>query len=450
MDHDEGSSSGQSMRFGERAMDARMDFIQQAGLTRMWLAVMKKYISYGVTGTVRLTRLNEEEQEAMAGLFAINMRGRTDIRFTLQELDMSLMETLFKLTVVECLVLLYGDKAVRNHERVMMENEAWDQFCIWAGSYIFLAELGAWLELLRVGKAPGYRAFLECYEVYREQGSSKEWIHAIRALHDLPVAMKRLPVFAALTTGDAHGLDRDQLTGRVFYWGMVARLNEPTLHLDMNLSLEDDSVNMAMAGSDQIRNQYAAMGILLDDMSSNVMIVGWGPYKQLPVVLPLYTVERLMPELPQISAVYVVENPSIFGALIDDWASRGQAVPYALLCTSGQPSLAALRLMDYAVKDAAHIYYSGDYDVKGLEMASLLYKRYGKQFIPWFLDARTYTSIEATNLLSFSDRERRLLSRMQIEWDDELIATLLDKGGKVFQEHIAQKLVDDWKVKESE
>lgn len=446
MEHDEGSSRGQSIGLGEKAAELKKAFIQQSGLMRMWQDVMKKYASYGVTGTVRLTRLQEEEREALAGLFAINMRGRSELRFTLQELDQVLAGTIFKLTVADSLVLLYGDQAVRNHERLRIEKEAWDRFCKWAGSFIYLNELQTWFVQLCLGKAPGYRAFLECYEKYREKGSSKEWINALKALQLLPAPIVRLPVFAAQTTGDAHGLDRDQLTGRVFYWGLVARINEPDLHLEMGLSAEEEMMNMA--GSEETRRQYAAMGILLDDMSSNVMLVGWGQFKQLPVVLPLYTVERLTPPLPQIPVLYIVENPSIFGTLIDEWASRGQAVPFPMLCTSGQPSLAALRLMDYAVKDSAQIYYSGDFDVKGLEMASLLFKRYGKHFIPWCMDTKTYASIEARNLLDFSEREKWLLSRMQLEWEEDLISTLLEKGGKAFQEQIVDQLVEDWKLKE--
>lgn len=448
MDNDEGSGTGQSLRFGEKEMDKKRLFIQQAGFTRMWLHVLKKYTTYGVTGTLRLTQLKEEEQEALAGLFAINMRGRSEIRFTLQELDKALFETIFKLSVVDSLVLLYGDQVVRNHERLAIEREAWEEFCKWAGGYIYLSELQVWLVQLSQGKAPGYRAFLECYERFRENGSSKEWVKAMKALHCLPAAMERLPVFAAQATGDAHGLDRDQLAGRVFYWGIVARLSDPALNVGINLSMEDEIVNMA--GSEEIRSQYAAMGILLDDMSSNVMIVGWGQFKHFPVVLPLYTVERLTPALPHTSALYIVENPSIFGALIDEWARLGQAVPFPLLCTSGQPSLAALRLMDYTLKDETHIYYSGDFDVKGVEMAALLFKRYEKRFIPWHMDTKTYASIEAVDLPRFSEREMLLLSRMRLEWDHELIPALLEKGEKVFQEHLVNDLIEDWKLKERE
>ena len=448
MEHDEGSSRGQSLRLGANTADKRQAFIQQQGFVRMWLQVMKKYVSYGVTGTLRLTQLKEDEQEALEGLFAINMRGRAELRFTLQELDQALSETIFKLTVVESLVLLFGDKVVRNHERITLESEAWERFCLWAGGYVYLDELKSWLELLSLGKASGYRAFLECYGQFREQGSSRGWIEAMKALHLLPAPMERLPVFAAQTTGDAHGLDRDQLAGRVFYWGILARLSVSILNEEANLSFEDDSVNIA--GSEEIRSQYGALGILLDDMSSNVMLVGWGQFERLPVVLPLYSVDRLTPVLPQITVLYVVENPSIFGALIDEWARLGQAVPFPLLCTSGQPSLAALRLMDFALKDATHIYYNGDFDVKGLEMASLLFNRYGKRFIPWFMDAKTYVSIEVANLLEFSERERLLLGRMQLEWDSDLIPFLLEKGAKVFQEHIVNKLLEDWKLKELE
>jgi uncharacterized protein (TIGR02679 family) len=427
-------------------MDERSLFIQQSGFTKMWALVKKKYISYGIAGTIRLSGLNEDEKEALAGLFAINMRGRTEIRFTLQELDKALSDTKYKLSVAEILTLLYGDEIVRRQEQVEAERQAWERFCKWAAGFAMIAELQVWIERLMQGKAPGYRTFLECYDRFREQGDCKEWINAMNALHRLPLNMERLPVFAAEMTGDAHGLDRDQLTGRLFYWGIAARLKMPFSEETPHFSLDEEVV--IGGGSEEIRKHYAKVGIALDDMSSNAMIVGWGPFHQLPVWLPLFSVERLETVLPLIQELYVVENPSIFGSLIDHWDNQDKSVPFPLLCTNGQPSLAALRLMDFAARNHTRIYYSGDFDVKGLEMASLLHKRFGDQFIPWCMDAQSYITVDHPNLLCFSEKEELWLSRMQLAWDEELLKILLVKGKKVFQEHIMKNLLDDWKLKE--
>lgn len=54
-----------------------------------------------------------------------------------------------------------------------------------------------------------------------------------------------------------------------------------------------------------------------------------------------------------------------------------------IVCISGQPSVAVLRLLDMAVAAGATIRYSGDFDVKGLQMAISLRKRYGDAWAAW-------------------------------------------------------------------
>lgn len=107
--------------------------------------------------------------------------------------------------------------------------------------------------------------------------------------------------------------------------------------------------------------------------------------------MPLMTVERLAAAgLPLAAEVLVVENLYIFGTILDRELQDGAALPFPIVCTSGQSSLAALRLLDKMTNERSRIYYSGDFDVKCLTMAISLSQRYGSRFVPWRMDCETY------------------------------------------------------------
>jgi uncharacterized protein (TIGR02679 family) len=195
--------------------------------------------------------------------------------------------------------------------------------------------------------------------------------------------------------------------------------------------------------SEKVRETYLKAGIVLDDVSSLVLIAGWGEFDY-PVALPLLAMERVFPRLPRVLDLYVVENPSVFGALLDETVMAGKPAPYPLICTSGQPALAALRLFDLAAANQARLHYSGDFDVKGLGMAVALSQRYGERFVPWRFDAETYRGVRHAHLPALDASETALLARMHVPWDGDLTDVMLERRVKVFQEHMLDRLRADW------
>lgn len=423
-----------------------ISYLQRPGFARMWPLVKKKYESNErVAGSVRLFDLSEEERAAFEGLFSMNMLGKTDIRILLKNLDVALQETKYRCSLAECLHLLYQDQLITRYERAEAEKKSWKDFCEWAATFIYREELKQWVEALQKGNAKGYRVFMECYEQFREQGNCADWILAMKALHQLPAPQERLPLFAARTTGDAHGLDRQTRTGRIFYWGISVFSHEPTDPIyEVGTEINEEScAHMDTTGSEAIRAYYFQVGIVLDDVSSVVMLAGWEGFFTDPVALPLITIEQSDIVSPPVSDIYVVENPSIFGTILDQSMKRKYSLCSPIICTSGQPSLAALRLLDRTESYGTKIHYSGDFDVKGIEMAISLAKRYGNRFVPWRMDTITYESVKHSDLLSFTEVEMELLGRMNVEWDTSLITTMQNRGKKVFQEHIVHLLIGD-------
>jgi uncharacterized protein (TIGR02679 family) len=162
-------------------------------------------------------------------------------------------------------------------------------------------------------------------------------------------------------------------------------------------------------------------------------------------------------EWPVFSALYVVENPSVFSALLDAMQALGPfrggaagadpvACP-ALICTSGRPSTAAslfIRKSLEAAKEGTKLYYAGDFDVGGLQMAASMEARFPDAFEAWHMDTGVYRTYVSGDGPAFSEEERRLLEQIELPWDAGLGAAMAERGVKCFQETALAKLSRDW------
>lgn len=444
-------------------VDTFEQYLLQPAFARMWGLVRAKYERLGrVGGTVELTALSIAENDALAGLLARNLYGKTAYTVRLRDLDEALQASRFHATLVDALRLLFPDLRTRL-QQMTEADAAWRAYCKSARDSARHERVGAWVEQLAAGEGSGYRAFVECFNEFCALGHCAAWIRAIGALDAVAAELEspavrfiqpqrtRLPVFAATTTGDPHGLDRNTLAGKVFYWGLNALFDAASEEDGRDDGRVDESVEASVAEDDaatedaavgapseRVRWLYAQAGILLDDISSAVWVGNWPGFYVAPVAVPLLTLETRAQPLPAVEAVYVVENPSVFADLIECAPS---GVP--MVCTSGQPSVAALRLLDMAVTAGATLYYSGDFDVKGLQMASALRDRHRNRLVPWRMDVGTYQAACSDKLPGLSAAEVTALRAVRIDWDDDLVAVMAATGHKVFQEHILPQLKYD-------
>ncbi len=83
---------------------------------------------------------------------------------------------------------------------------------------------------------------------------------------------------------------------------------------------------------------------------------------------------------------YIVENEMVFAQLCD----RAARFHSPLICTSGQPSVDALRLLDLLAVSGTKLFYSGDFDGKGLSIAAQLCARYPRLLTPWHMTSEDY------------------------------------------------------------
>ncbi|MFB4197614.1 TIGR02679 family protein, partial [Streptomyces carpaticus] len=180
-----------------------------------------------------------------------------------------------------------------------------------------------------------------------------------------------LSTFAAQRTGNAHALDDGPLA---------------TLTLDAVRALTGAPPG---SGAQWRRDTWAAAGILLDELSSQVLTLALpgDPHTPTgraltaltsvgePAILTLRQLIRTPPRLPAGGTVYVCENPTVVLAAADLLPPTGCA---PLICLQGQPSVAALRLLDLLSSSGWTIHYHGDFDWGGVRIATRL-----KSAVPW-------------------------------------------------------------------
>lgn len=89
--------------------------------------------------------------------------------------------------------------------------------------------------------------------------------------------------------------------------------------------------------------------------------------------------------------VFVAENPTVFTPLFRHLREKHREENHAtLMCTNGNLNLADWTLLEALVSSGAHVYYCGDFDVRGLEIAASLLNRFPGNVSPWRMTADDY------------------------------------------------------------
>ncbi len=458
-----------------------LKYFSQPGFRRLFQGIRRKFASLGrIGGKVQLRNLNLEELEVLEGFFGRSLNCRTSLTVELAEVDRIIRESRFAIGLEELLPLYFREELRSKREMALEQETEWERFFDDIKGYARRAETREWLRTIREGNGAGYRTFLGLYRENRDE-AQKVLRACIQALDELPALngeRRRRTVFAARLTGTPHGMDRNTWLGRLLYSGILFVLGEsagsggfdnctpvekkPDQRAD---GLEAAYGSGAAAGpggnawskaaerrrpAEKVRHVFSRAGLEEDDLSSNVITAGlrtepgdpraglfesaW--HSRSPLILPLRFFDQETRWFP-FESVYVLENPTVLSAILDAW--EGPGCP-PLVCPSGQPSVAGLRLMDQLAANGTRICYSGDFDWKGLEIGIALWHRYKALFAPWFFDAGAYEKAAAGVPLSQEQANR--VGGLGIPWDRQLGDRIIDRGCVVFQEALVEDMVE--------
>lgn len=374
-------------------------FQSRPGYRRILSELLKKYRSYGrPAGTIRLDDATQEECDAARSIF-----GRPfspPLRFHAAQFEAALQELRFgKVSLKEVLESYFNTEIRTNSELRETENSRFTTMMTQILKQTDNSLCIRWLQTLKDHQGDGYQ--LPRREAAKDlDGTRHALLQACRSLDLLEQrtqGMVRLAVLSAHATSDPHALDSGTLCGKLF------------------LRLLSFRSGLAVpANAEQRDRLYYENGILYDSISSLVtqtglvLLAGTAEHPACSLfrqrreiyTLSLANLSGLTGARSPSGKVYIVENEMVFTQLCDHVSQFHSP----LICTSGQPSVAALRLLDLLAREGTQLFYSGDFDGKGLSIAAQLCVRYPNLLKPWHMEIADYDQCRSDILLSKSSR----------------------------------------------
>lgn len=440
----------------QQAAKKAAEFFTQAGLSRLVVKLYEKYIEVGqVGGQAILMDATVDERRDIASFLGKPLYADTRVKVRLKDVEKAL-EHSFQCTLPAMLRAYFPDKELVTRAQQRANHATYQEHFRSALSSITvelpLESRGRyWMEQGMHGQEWLFSRYKNAkVEEQERQLQLVRYIATLLNQLPQPDVPQRLALFAQRTSGDPHTLDFDRPAGRL----LLLALND----------LVQDASDTVVAHFDreQAVRLYGDAGLLIDTVSSSVAVFNLasavyhnGDTDQLPIVagrrvllLPLSQLIEWRDVSPGRTDIFVFENPQVFEEVIATLGSTREAP--SCVCTAGWPSRAALMLLDKLVAASPDntLHYSGDFDLKGLQIAAYLMGRYPGRCQPWRFDPDTYT------LALQSEPEAEVVTAHPRQSELDLLGTLpnsfaplikkmQERRAWAYQEGIARLLAED-------
>jgi uncharacterized protein (TIGR02679 family) len=437
-------------------IDAVAFFKSEQAYEKLFQAMIKKVNRDGrFSGTLTLKNLSDAEQRALSEFF------RTDIKTTAYLTTFEKFGTMLKRTpfynveVKDLLESYVGEEyLISTREKQTQIKDVWDIFWISMENKASSRQsrLLSWFQELKQKNGVGYR-FIR--NIYFENSLLLQSFLSIMIDIFLEISLLkkmnkyiRLPILATKVMGNPHGFDTDKQLGKMLIFGLSHLNNQkyPESAEDLSELYFD---NMLLR--DDISSSVTCCGLKLRNISDFGVVISI-PLRTIVRSDYIYSIFEHMKE----KTVYVVENPSVFSAILDRWEAE---MPYfqlpPMVCSSGQFQLSTLALLDRLGENDFLIKYSGDFDPEGISMAYRILKRLRSRqakiqlwrfTLPDYEVSLGATGLEIQDMKRWSPVEKIINSNMLGISENSFldIARLCLKTCRVgYQEALVDKLYED-------
>ncbi len=379
---------------------------KNSAYSRLMKELQKKWKSYGrIAGSITLKNTTEEERRAIGGIVGKTFADET-IKITFQEFEQGLQKTRYAPIDMKLVLENYFESSLyTNREQKaqvqMAKDDFFDELFIYFEGYVEKTSVVfRWIRELKCQKKYGYQILIK--EFTRDSKEAETLARnvgkALIRLEEMDGEESLLAVFAAMISGNPHYFDRGTissqlLTHAICFWKNV---DKPNKAYEWRECMQ--AVGIA---SDNIASMVHAFGVQLETRDGLHPAYEAFNNRNEPYVLTAENLKSIIGAKANNNKAYVVENEMVFLYL----AENVKAQDVTLLCTSGQLRVAAFQLMDYLTKSGVTIYYSGDIDAEGMDIADRLWQRYGNSIHIWRMDIEDYNKSISEETLS----ERQLV-----------------------------------------
>ncbi len=435
-----------------------VDFFRKAELDRLLLKLREKYIEQGhVGGQIQLTECTLHERREIASFLGKTPYRYTIIKVRLSDIDLALQKSGFCCTLPELLEAFFPDQPLITRPQLRVVHATRQEKFRHALEAIADAQADDtrgrhWLLEGQHGLNWLYARYKNAVaeEQERQLATIKYVVTLLNRLPGTGTPM-RLGLFAQRTSGDPHSLDPGRPAGRLFLQALS--------------DLVSPGTPVAGQGRVQDIQLYQDVGLLVDTISSNVAVFYLSAALHLDgspdpmiatagariLLLPLGQLMQWSALSPTRTDIYVIENPQVFEEVVAHLQARAARTsaetdePPTVVCTAGWPSVAALTLLDQLLMTNSlnRLHYSGDMDLKGLQIAAYLMERYPARCLPWHIDTVAYNLAMQADGIRARENELQLLNTLPGVFHT-LVKAIQTQGKWAYQEGIVQLLVSEF------
>ncbi len=404
---------------------------------RILVQMAKNYRSRGVVGgSIFLENLTFDERMVICKIDSKFIDAK-DARFSVKKLIKTFDNTpIAGVDFYEVLQGYFGGELL-THKSVKEEKEKIREQYFTKILSAYEGTPGAkWISSIFEGKAYGYSLVIREYNTNPKE-LAEILDNVLRGINRVAVSKPdyvRLAIFSSMVTKDPHYFDGRNIGGRLLI-NALAFLEDIT----PPESSEEQSELLYRFGiiKDEISNYTTCANIAGIDANGEHLGIKGFVQRGEPIQLNLFTLAGIIEFHCTNKQLYVFENPTVFSEVFHSTLDFKPS----LLCTSGQLKLASRVFLDKLVDKVDRIYYSGDFDPEGLNIASGLKQRYGDKLVLWKYDVKTYKAI--LSQVEINDKRLRKLESIKNTDISELVEEMKKKRKCAYQELLVDEYIKD-------
>ena len=412
------------------------DYLKTKQVKRLMTELKKKWISNGhLTGKITLNNISDEEKRDIEGIMGIHFSNSLNAK----DFESAIIQnSVFgDSNIKEVLELYFGAKLITSKEKKLIKKNE-DEFFFESLRKILddingNEQLYNWLIKMKTNKSFGYIT-LQRLRKTKPNDTLTICSSVFKGINEINQNIYPIAIFASKISGNPHFLDRNSGDGSTLFVSILAYIFEEDYPADSKswyeLLEKANLIKNEIAGSLAIYNVQ-----LLKDNTAHQGAYWCYKYKQ-PFMLAYCNLNDIDKATTDNNIVYVVENEMVFTTLQKEIKDRN----IALICTSGQPSLTAQKLIELLVKGNNRIFYSGDIDPEGLGICDRLWKKYPNNITPWLMDKNDYLASISNEKVS--NQRLSLLDKIENPILKETSILLKENKKAAYQENMISIFID--------
>lgn len=412
------------------------DYLKTKQVKRLMTELKKKWISNGhLTGKITLNNISDEEKRDIEGIMGIHFPNSLNAK----DFESAIIQnSVFgDSNIKEVLELYFGAKLITSKEKKLIKKNE-DEFFFESLRKILddingNEQLYNWLIKMKTNKSFGYIT-LQRLRKTKPNDTLTICSSVFKGINEINQNIYPIAIFASKISGNPHFLDRNSGDGSTLFVSILAYIFEEDYPADSKSWYE--LLEKANLIKDEIAGSLAIYNVqLLKDNTAHQGAYWCYKYKQ-PFMLAYCNLNDIDKATTDNNIVYVVENEMVFTTLQKEIKDRN----IALICTSGQPSLTAQKLIELLVKGNNRIFYSGDIDPEGLGICDRLWKKYPNNITPWLMDKNDYLASISNEKVS--NQRLSLLDKIENPILKETSILLKENKKAAYQENMISIFID--------